>query len=479
MIKKTESALRHNNLTVQSINTFVYFLLVFAFTGFSCSKSSNDPPVKLVNEFILPDPAQFGTPLSQVPSIADIQMYEVNFRVFGSSSQFQKVINRLDQIKALGINVLWLMPVYEQGVLKSVGSPYCVKNYRAVNQEFGTFTDLQNLVEQAHMRGMAVILDWVANHTAWDNPWLKYQSWYTRVDGQVISPAGTNWTDVADLNFDSQDMRLAMISAMKYWVLAANADGFRCDAADMVPFDFWKQAIDSLNALPGRNIIMLAEGARPDHFTAGFQMNYAWNFYGALKQVFNGQPASLLLSVNQTETAGLPVDVRKLRFTTNHDESAWDATPVQLFGGTDGALAASVITLFMGGNPLIYSSQEVGQAETVSFFNNNPVNWLQNPGMLQKYQLLLNYRAQSEPAKRGSLVGYDDDLMSVFIRRTADEDLLVLANVTRYEVNYRLPDDLKNTAWTDAFTGSAVNLGSNIQMGTYGYQVLHRWRIGQ
>ncbi len=125
-------------------------------------------------------------------------------------------------------------------------SPYCVRDYKGVNDEFGTLDELRTLVEEAHKRKMIVLFDWVANHTAWDNPWIANKSWYKQDDaGNIISPPKTGWLDVAALNYDSMDMRKAMIDAMRYWVFQANIDGFRCDAADFIPADFWEQAMQA------------------------------------------------------------------------------------------------------------------------------------------------------------------------------------------------------------------------------------------
>jgi 1,4-alpha-glucan branching enzyme len=239
------------------------------------------------------------------------------------------------------------------------------------------------LVEKAHEKNIAVILDWVANHTSWDNAWIANTSWYTQDgSGNIISPPGTTWNDVADLNYDNSDMRLAMIDAMKFWIETANVDGFRCDAADFVPFDFWEQAIDSLQLLPGRDLILLAEGIRTDHFTAGFQMNYSWDFYGALTDVFTkGFSVTTLYTTNTTEYSLLPTGTRKLRFTTNHDESN-KATPVEVFNGKNGALCASVLAIYLQGSPLIYCGQEVGVDNTSTYMGSNYINWNGNPEML-------------------------------------------------------------------------------------------------
>lgn len=419
----------------------ILFCMLVTALAWSCSGKDDDPdePVKPSNEFILPDPPQYGTPFNGIASTADVVMYEVNLRAFSNSGKIQGVTDKLDHIRSLGVNVIWLMPIHPVGQINSVNSPYSVKNYREVSPEYGTLDDLRNLTDHAHQRGMAVILDWVANHTAWDNPWMKYTSWYTRVNGTVIHPEGTNWLDVADLDYSSANMRKAMISALKYWVRAANVDGFRCDAADMVSYDFWKQAIDSLENLTDRNLILLAEGGRSDHFNAGFQMNYAWDFYGRLKSVWNGQDAKGLYTTHVVEQHTVPVGKFKLRFTTNHDESAWDATPITIFKGKQGALAASVVATFMGGVPLIYGSQEVGRSSTLPFFTNSPIDWNANADMLQEYKNIMAFYTASSSAKTGSTTDYSTTDVCAFTRTSASEEILVVVNVRNRESTFEIP----------------------------------------
>src|SRR5687768_3655717 len=173
--------------------------------------------------------AQYGTPFKNVPDRQDVTIYQVNMRVFSKEGNFQGVIARLDSIKALEANVIYLMPHYPVGKVRSSNSPYCIQDYKAVNPEFGTLDDLRALVNGAHSRNMAVMIDWVANHTSYDHEWTKNKSWYLLDSaGNIVHPPGTNWRDVAQLNFKNADMRLALIDAMKYWVYAANIDGFRC-----------------------------------------------------------------------------------------------------------------------------------------------------------------------------------------------------------------------------------------------------------
>jgi glycosidase len=443
----------------------LFLLLILAGAMITCNKPDNttkkDPETK--PHHIL---------LEQLPD--HVLLYEVNLRAFSQAGNLQGVTDRLDKIVSLGVNVIWLMPIFPIGQLNSVNSPYCVQNFKEVNPELGNMSNLLALVDSAHSKGIAVILDWVANHTAWDNPWIENTDWYTQVDGEIIHPAGTNWTDVADLNYDNQEMRSAMIDAMSYWITEANIDGFRCDAADFVPFDFWQQAISSLNDIPNRNLIFLAEGARSDHFQAGFQMNFSWNFYNQLKAVFGGQPASLLYTTHLAEYQNVPAGHDKLRFTTNHDESAWDATPVTLFRGKQGALAASVITTYMGGVPLIYGSQEVGVAETIPFFTNSVINWDQNPDMFQAYQDVMGFYINSSALLEGDLQDFSSTDVVCFLRSSATEDVFVAVNVRNNTVSYTLPSEFTNTSWTDTYTDLSIELETALPLESYSYEVLTR-----
>jgi glycosidase len=443
----------------------ILILITVTLAFLSCTKEKPDNHI---------DPPPDDTTTFIIPKTENIVMYEVNLRALSASGDFPGVTGRLDEIKELGINVIWLMPIYPIGEIYSVNSPYCVKNYKEVNPEFGSMNDFKELVKEAHNLDIAVVLDWVANHTSWDNPWISNKDWYTQDgNGNIISPPGTNWQDVADLDYSSDDMRLNMIEAMKYWVATTDVDGFRCDAADMIPFDFWQQAIAALDTTFEKDLILLAEGSRNDHFNAGFQMNYSWNFYSNTKEVFrqNGA-ASTLFMVHNAEYNGLPAGKQKLRFTTNHDESAWDATPMVLFNGEKGALAASVITIYLGGIPLIYGSQEVGVEENIPFFSNAPINWSLHPEMLQAYKHIINFHNGSDALKKGALVPYPNADIMAFRRTYEQKEVLVLVNVRNWVITYDVAAELENTSWINAFDSSAVTLPGSIDLGAYDYLVL-------
>lgn len=448
------------------------FLLITALPVYGCKKYN--PELKhVVQPEVSIDPDQYDVPFDKVPNTSDIMMYEVNLRAFSQEGNLKGVQNRLDQIKDLGVNVIWLMPIYPIGSLNSVGSPYCIKDYKAIDTEFGNLEDLRTLVKEAHKREMSVILDWVANHTAWDHPWIQYTSWYQQnADGEIVSPDG--WDDVAKLNYNNHNMRKEMIAAMKYWILAANVDGYRCDHTDGVPADFWTQAIDSLNSIPNRKIIMFAEGVRSDLFSSGFQLNFGWNFYHTLKDIYNdGQPASKLTEAHNTDYSGMAPGNHVLRFTSNHDDNAWDDTPINIFNGKQGSMAAFLLTGYMGGVPMIYNGQEVGCPIKLSFFDKNPIDWSLNPEITEEYKKIIALRKGSEAIKDGNIQHYNNHQDVVAFKKTSGtEEILVLVNVRNQSVSYEIDQSLTQQSWQDAFDQTDYTLHSTVDLAPYSYLVL-------
>lgn len=434
-------------------------LLILLFQ--SCS-TSDDPSPNIPLDFT-------------VPSTQDIIMYEINIGSFSPEGNLNGITERLDNIQVLGVNTIWLMPIHPIGTLNSFGSPYCVKDHFAVNPQLGGLDDLKKLVDEAHERKIAVMLDWVANHTAWDHPWIaEHPNWYTQDGaGNIISPPGTNWSDVADLNFDHSEMRLEMISAMEYWITEAGIDGFRCDAADLVPFDFWQQAINKLERVAGRSIILLAEGTRDDHFDAGFQMNFAWDYYNAVKNVFvsNGNP-SMLYDTNVSEYEPVPSGKRKLRFTTNHDLSN-ERTPVGVFGSKQAALAASAATIFMNGTPLIYAGQEVGVNEPSIYTTGQAIAWDSNPDMLSAYTALLQFYNNSDAARNGALNYFSDSDFIVFEKTMGNSKVLVIINSRASDKVLSVPNSLQGS-WEHAWNDQTVTLAGNLQLDAYEYLILEK-----
>ena len=413
-----------------------------------------------------------------VPEVADVVLYQVNPRVFAPSNSLQAVTARLDSIQDLGVNMLWIMPIYPIGEEKSKNSPYSVRDYKAVAAEYGTIEDLCTLVNACHQRGMGVILDWVANHTAWDNVWVaEHPDWYTHDStGNIIYPPGTDWTDVADLNYDNSDMRAAMIDAMRFWVDSVGIDGFRCDVADQVPVDFWSECIRTLrkSAQP-RKLIMLAEGANPENFTAGFDLNYAWEFMRAIDQVMKGEAkVNMLTSVDLNEYKDLGSGKYKLRFTTNHDE-ATKASPIKQYGGERASMAAFVATTMLHGGMLVYGSQEVGYPEPINFFKYVPVDWNANPSLRNEYKKLIEiYNEHAALHSSGQVKSFEDPAGAVLcVERVLNNDnVLVVVNVRDAVRSIETPAMWASHPVTNLVTGEQTEFNRLITLQPYQYLLL-------
>jgi len=362
-------------------------------------------------------------------------IYEIFPRNFSGTGDFKGITARLDEIADLGINVLWLMPIHPIGQkLKkgTIGSPYAVRDYYAVNPDYGTTNDLRELVAKAHQRGLKVILDIVANHTSWDSVMMEHPEFYRHDSaGKILSPE--DWTDVAWLNYDSPALRLYMIDMLKYWVREFDLDGYRCDVAYMVPRDFWEQARTELQAIKP-DILMLAEASQPDLLRKAFDLDYAWPLHAALNRVLiEGAPASALKRSWEESRSQFPPGSLHLRISDNHDE----ARAVARFG-IRGALAAQVLMLTLDGVPLFYNGMEVGDATesgAPALFERVPVFWQpkERPPLRDIYRDLIQLRKAHAAFRNSNVVwlrnSNEDDLLS-FLRLDEHEEFLVLVNLS-------------------------------------------------
>jgi glycosidase len=423
-------------------------------------------------------PVQYGTPFAGVPDRQDVTIYQVNMRAFSTQSNLQGVIARLDSIKALGTNVIYLMPIFPVGTLKAFNSPYCVKDYQSVGPEFGTLDDLRKLVDDAHAKNMSVVLDWVPNHTSWDNPWISsHKDWYAQdAAGNIIIPPGTTYSDVAQLNYSNAALRKEMINSMKYWIYTANIDGFRCDYADGVPFSFWQEAVTALRGVTTHKLLLLAEGSRGDHFTAGFDYTFGFNFYGQMRTIFSGnQAVTKLENLNASEYSAATNGQHVVRYLDNHDVNGSDGTAANLFGGAKGALAAFAVVAYMKGIPMIYNGQEVGMTTRLVFpFTGADINWTPNPTITEEYKKIIAFRNSSTAIRRGTLTTFSTADICAFTKEQGTERVFVASNLRNAANTYTLPANVANSTWTDALTGATVNLTTQLSLGAYGYVVLKK-----
>ena len=449
-------------------------LSLFCLLLLACSKHHAATPTPPPADSTTTLPAQYGAPFAGVPDPRDVSIYQVNIRAFSSSHDLRGVIARLDSIRALGVNVIYLMPVYPVGVLNSINSPYCIRSFDSVGSEYGTLTDLRNLVDGAHSRNMAVILDWIVNQTSWDHPWItQHPDWYLRnASGNIEALNG--YADVAALNFGSTAMRSAMITAMESWVFRANIDGFRCDYADNPPIDFWQQAIDSLRHIASHQLLLLAEGTRAANYGAGFNYNFGMQFYGgSLKPIFTGSPVTLIDVSDSVEYVGGSGTQQIARYLTNHDVDGSDGAPVTLFGGIPGSTAAFVVVALRKGVPFVYSGTEVAFPTAITFpFMTVTIDWTINPSVTAAYKQIIGFRNNSVAIRRGAVKAYDNSDVCAFTKTSGDSSALVVVNLRNSAVSYPVPAALQNTSWTDGFAGTPVTIGSQVSLAPYQYIVL-------
>lgn len=341
------------------------------------------------------------------PWVRDSVIYEIFPRAFSPRGDFNGITERLDELKDLGVTVLWLMPIHPIGeILRkgTLGSPYAVRDYYAINPEFGTTNDFRRLVQEAHRRGLKVILDMVANHTAWDNVLMARPEFYKRdATGKIVPPV-PEWTDVAGLNYANPELRRYMIRMLEYWVREFDVDGFRYDVAYMVPTDFWEEARAELEKVKS-DLLLLAEASKPELLVRAFDLDYAWPLHGALNQVLlHGARASQLRRVWEEERRRFPKNALHLRISDNHDE----ARAVARFG-VRGALAAQVLMITLDGVPLFYNGMEVGDATESgdpALFEKLPIFWSpkDRPPLRELYRALLRLRQQYAPFRSDRLI---------------------------------------------------------------------------
>jgi glycosidase len=429
----------------------------------------------------LPLPAQSAPALAPDTSwVTRGALYEVFVQDFSPAGNLRGVTEGLGRIQSSGADIVWLMPVHPIGMLNrkgTLGSPYAAKDYRAINPAYGTAADLKALVRAIHARGMKVILDWVPDHTAADHPWVRaHPDYYIRDEHGKPSvprePDGklTDWTDVLQLDYSNPAVRREMIATMRWWLQEFDLDGFRVDVAGFMPYDFWREATPALRAAVPRPILLLAEWDDPEMHRIGFDLTYAWKSYDRLKEVWKGGPASSFVEGELKDMQAMPAGGRRMRFTTNHDKTAWDDPPVTIFGRGPGARAAFVAAALLPGRPLLYNGQEVESPQKLGLFVREQIVWKQ-PGADEAgafYAAVLKL-ARTEPALvSGDLAGVQtsapDDVIAY--RRG---DLVVLVNVRSRSVRFNVTGGV---AGSRDLLSNRHQRGEKVELPAYGAVVL-------
>lgn len=411
-------------------------------------------------------------------------IYELNTRQFTVEGTFAAAEEHLPRIRALGVDIVWLMPIHPIGEARrkgTLGSPYAVRDYRGVNPEFGTLSDLKSFVARAHQLGMYVILDWVANHSAWDNPLIdEHPDWYTRdAHGRITHVPGTDWTDVADFDYSQPGLRRYMTESLEYWVREVGIDGYRCDVAGYVPLDFWEQARRRLDAI--KPVFMLAEWESRDLHAHAFDMTYAWRWYELMHNIANGKANAGALAGYYADARNTwPADAMRMTFVSNHDKNSWDGTQFEQFGD---ALAAAIVLSVVGeGMPLLYGGQEAGLDRRLAFFEKDPIDWRQHwvGDLYQRLFALLHDNTALWHASRGAplvpVTNNQPQRVFSFIRANQRDKVFAVLNFSDEPVRVRFDDALHHGRYRDWFSDQTVSVdaATELDLQPWAYRVLVR-----
>ncbi len=417
-------------------------------------------------------------------------IYEVNVRQYTPEGTFKSFEANLPRLKELGVDILWIMPINPIGIVdrkipdgykESLGSYYSVKDYKGINPEFGTEADFKALVTKAHEMGFKVIVDWVANHSSRDNAWItEHPDWYVQDStGKILAPF--DWTDVAKLNYKNNDMRAAMIDAMKYWVVNCDIDGFRCDVAGEVPVDFWDTCRVELEKV--KPMFMLAENEdHPELCAKAFDMNYGWTMHSTMHKVAQGKDSVVQISRQVIKMDSiLPKNAFQMNFITNHDENSWNGTAAEKFGAGENAFA--VLTYTLPGMPLIYSGQEAGLNKRLKFFTKDTIDF-KVADYSPFYKKLNALKHGSEALWNPPYGGIFEQVKNTeptkvlsFIREKGDSRVVVIVNLSNEKVTVNLKGDKADGEYKDVFSNADFTINStnlNLTLEPWGYWVMEK-----
>ena len=415
--------------------------------------------------------------------LRDGTIYEIFPRDFSAAGDINGVTAQLDRLKDLGVTILWTMPIQpigEQGRKGAFGSPYSIRDYYAVDPNYGTLDDYKRLVSEAHKRGLKVIMDLVANHTAWDSVMMTNKGFYKQdVAGHVIPPV-PEWTDVAGLNYANPQLRTYMITMLKYWISTCDVDGFRCDVAYMVPTDFWDQVRSELTKIKP-DIMMLAEGSKPELLLNAFDIDYSWPLLGTVNDVMErGAPASNLRASWEESVRQFPTNSLHMRITDDHDE----ARAVSRYG-VRGALAASALMFSLDGVPLLYNGMEVGDATESgdpALFDKLPIFWhpKERPPLTDIYRDLIQLRKQYAPFRNNRVIwlrNSDEADLVTLMRLDDNDEFVVVINFSNRPVIGQVEVQNSEEFKQVSISGMAKPPGDDFplfHLGAYEWRIYHR-----
>jgi glycosidase len=408
-------------------------------------------------------------------------LYEVNLRQFTPGGTMKEFREHLPRLKALGVNILWFMPLQPIGLLNrkgTVGSVYSIRDYCRIDQLYGDFNEFESLVKEIHSMGMHVILDWVANHTAWDHEWVSlHPDFYRRNEKNEVFPPFPEWSDVIGLDYTNADLRKAMIDSMIFW-LKTGIDGFRCDMAHLVPTDFWEQARTELQKHK-KNIFMLAETDQVELLDKAFHACYDWKIYHEMNQLMKGnQNVQGLRTMIEDQLAFFPKQQSLMRFTSNHDENSWEGSELERLAL--GLEACTVLYFTLPGMPLVYSGQEAGNNRRMAFFDKDCIEWKPDK-MFGLYQTLIQLKKEVPALWAGPWGGdftwietESQDSVLAFSRKKSISEVFVALNLTNAPAGFQLPAGMRSSIYLDVLNDClpiGPDSSSGITLEPWGYRL--------
>lgn len=437
------------------------FTVLLASSLFVACDSSNQRPIPPVQKVQVQYPEW----------VKSAVIYEVNIRQFTPEGTFRAFQEHLPRLKAMGVDVLWLMPVHAIGEVNrkgSLGSYYAIKNHHEINPEFGSPDDFKVLVKAIHDQGMYVILDWVANHTSWDHEYMKrHPDYYTRNEKNEIVPPVEDWTDVADLNYDNVYLNVLMAGAMAHNLETFDLDGFRCDVASMVPIGFWEKVRGDLELI--KPVFMLAEAEEPALLEKAFDADYGWELHHLFNKIASKEvELNALREYYLNPTLPYPPKAIKMNFTSNHDENSWNGTEFERLKDSYEAFAA--LSYFLPGMPLIYSGQEAGNEKRLRFFDKDTIEWKEHK-MAQVYQTLGAIKKANPALWNGQDGGAmnvipttQDQQVFAFTRDLPESSVLVFFNLSSEPAEFSFNTDGYRGKWTNLFTNEELKVKKEFSM---------------
>ena len=405
-------------------------------------------------------------------------IYEVNIRQFTTEGTFKAFKEHLPRLKELGVDILWFMPINPIGELNrkgTLGSYYSVKDYVDINPEFGNKNDFKILVEEIHKQGMYIILDWVANHTAWDHEWVKTRPEFYTLDslGNFVPPVA-DWSDVIDLNYVNRELWEEMKSALKYWVQEFNIDGYRCDVAGMVPTEFWNEVRLELEQI--KPVFMLAEWDTPEMHQKAFDMTYDWNLHKLFNQIYSEQKnVKDIIQHIKNDQIKYPDYAIRMQFTSNHDENTWNGTEFERLG--DAAELFAVLTYIVPGMPLIYNGQESGFNKRLEFFEKDLIIW-QESKFEDLYRRLNLLKEKIKALWAGANAGTTEFINhneSLIIKRSRDNNEVIgYFNLTNKEIFLDISSEKIDNTYNNFETQQPSEIDKYLKLKPWSYKVYYK-----